>query len=188
MRKWINLVESADLTLDYDAIVAFAHSTVDWSDDFYAEEYLRDQRRDLDELDGFDCDDPEFRKWFASEIESEAFDAYHKISRRMQGGRLQVYRAITAPHDWAPGDRHPGLYWSWDVAAAEPHWGSYEKGHTKWIMEATVDSTDIDWVATLAMNSLTSYRDEKEIRIKEGVPIHVTDHYTDFKGRRQIKS
>jgi len=183
--QFLRLFEAAN-PLDYDAIAVYAYGAVDWSDDEYVVRYLQDiDEYDIEKLDSFDTKDPDFLKWFKRQIENSADDAYREISRHMDGNTLQVYRVITAPRDWTPDSRHPGLYWSWDFKAAEAHWGSFEKSHIKWVMEATVSADEIDWVPTLAMNSLTTYEDEKEIRIKSGVPIKITDYYEDFKGRKR---
>jgi hypothetical protein len=68
------------------------------------------------------------------------------------------------------------VHWSWDKNTAEAHWGSYSKGHKKWLMHAKVSVKDIDWPATLAANSHPSYEDEREITLREDVPVKLISY------------
>lgn len=78
---------------------------------------------------------------------------------------MMVYRAITAPVDWKPtADRHLGIYWTWDVHAAEAHWS--EGNGVEWLLTARVTAAEIDWIRTLTANcDPTLGEDEKEITL-----------------------
>jgi hypothetical protein len=186
--KFLRLFENT-MTLDYTAIAVYAYGAMDWSDDEYIYMYRQETGRshEADDESGWDFDtkDPDFLKWFHQHIEEQADEVYRIISNQIHGGKIEVYRVITAPRDWTPSDRHPGIYWSWDFKAAEAHWGSFDSTHIKWVMEATLNSTDIDWIPTIAMNCLSQFKDEKEIRVKPGTHIEITEYYEDFKGRKK---
>jgi hypothetical protein len=110
---------------------------------------------------------------FKSKLKYWAIDrveeAYWNIEQKMKGDTIRVYRVITAPPDWTPGDRHLGIYWSWDEHAAEAHWGEFGTGHVKWRLIADVTSRQIDWVSTLAANGSPDLENEKEITLRENV-------------------
>jgi hypothetical protein len=106
-------------------------------------------------------------KWSLDRV----FWAFTNIDARFRGDEIMVWREITAPADWKPDDRHPGVFWSWERNAAEAHWGSFSQGQVTWLMSGMVKFQHIDWVATLAANSAPDYENEKEIRIKEGAPV-----------------
>jgi hypothetical protein len=69
-----------------------------------------------------------------------------------------------------------GIYWSWDEHAAEAHWGNFATGHVKWRLVADVSSRQIDWVSTLSANANPDMADEKEITLRENVPVKLVSY------------
>lgn len=106
--------------------------------------------------------------------ETAVQDAFGKIDWLFKGGKITVWREITAPANWTPESGHPGIYWSWDEDAAEAHWGTHKDGEVKWLMMAEVTPAMIDWPATLCQNANPDYEDEKEIRLLPNVPVKVS--------------
>lgn len=88
-------------------------------------------------------------------------------------GLLPVYRAITINSN---GDIYSdlkkeyngvGIYWSYDISGAEPHWGS---SNDIYILCGLIKPEFINWVNTIN-KSAYSLNYEKEIEIKEKSPI-----------------
>jgi GNAT superfamily N-acetyltransferase len=62
-----------------------------------------------------------------------------------------------------------GIYWSWDIAAAEAHWGS---GRNNFLLKGLVDQSAIDWRLTILHNmQISTGEDEKEITLRHGAKI-----------------
>lgn len=177
----LSLTENWTPNVEPKAIADYAYANIDWSGGD-AEEVYYEYRSDCgieDEDEEVEHDD-HFMKWFAQWIDNACGDAEWQIENRIRqnGGKLKVYRAITAPRDWKPDEnRHPGVYWSWDHSAAQAHWGSLSRDHIVWVLEATISPSDIDWVATLGQNAIPAYREEKEVRLKPNVPVTLDDYY-----------
>lgn len=121
---------------------------------------------------------PEFDDWLIRYVDERFGETWANIDHHMVDGKLPIYRVITAPPDWEPDpNRHPGIYWSWDKRAADAHCGDYKPGHVKWMMEAIAGIDDIDWEETYFLNIGDLGDDEREIRLKAGVPIKVENFY-----------
>lgn len=98
--------------------------------------------------------------------------------------KLMIYRCISVddPDEFAfflaNGEMNPeykykgiGVYWAWDEARAQCHWGSGGKGTVVW---ALVDEAAINIPATIELNMNPSLgRDEAEIRLKEGAKVEI---------------
>lgn len=192
MRQFITIVESLiaedlptpDKLVDEKEIINRVFNEIEW--DGFAGEQLLDQycresgiERDEDEsgLSGgapFEVspDTEDFRGWFKGWATDLIWDAWGNFSHLFDSqGNATLYRVITAPANWTPGDRHPGIYWSWDKDAADAHWGDFSDGQVKWRMTGIINMRDVDWESTISMNILPDYKDEREIRIKEGSPV-----------------
>jgi hypothetical protein len=93
---------------------------------------------------------------------------FKELERRGRTGVIPVWRVITAPVNWVPGNQPLGSYWSWDENAAEAHWGDSSNGNVEWIMHGEIAMGDVDWVSTISQNANPDYEHEKEIRLKAG--------------------
>lgn len=196
MRKLINIVTESllaeslptpDALTEIDVIAYAAYQNIDWSggggeyvkteyenengvvsDDDDDDDFFSDSKSEVDETS------PDFMSWFKGWVEDRAWNAWGNFSHLFDAeGNAILYRVITAPANWQPGERHPGIYWSWDVNAAQAHWGTFSTGDATWRMTAKINMRDIDWVATLVMNIDPSFEDEKEIRINEAAPVEL---------------
>lgn len=121
--------------------------------------------------------DEEFDAWVYDWVGDKAYECYYQIVHFFRDDNIRGYRMITAPADWKPDQRHPGLYWSWDKRAADAHWGSFKEGHVKWMLEADIPWSAIDWTTTLAQNVGPSSEEEKELRVIDGFPIRLDEFY-----------
>lgn len=185
MRRYIDILESflaeslpnPDNLADLDSIVSYTFSDIDWgggSGEGIMQEYAEDFELSDDELNDIDISSPQFKEWFSNWVEERVWDAWGNFSHLFdEQGNAILYRVITADPTWKPGDRHPGIYWSWDQDAAEAHWGSFGNGHVKFRMTARINSSVVDWTTTLAQNIQPDYEDEKEIRIKENAAVEI---------------
>ncbi len=135
-------------------------------------EWRIDQGRDPYE-EGDDEDGDAFEAYQRNWCIDRLYGALSNIRHRFQGNQITVYRCISAPEDWQPDGRHPGIYWSWDKNAADAHWGDGQG--VNWLMTAVVTTDQIDWVPTAVQNALSSYEDEREIRLKPDTPVHIID-------------
>jgi hypothetical protein len=196
MRKYENILESRlDLSegisdsVNHEAIVKDVYDNIDWSGgsgEQCLSQYARDNdiEIDTDEWDDMfsthekvDYSNPEFREWFAEWVEENYSGPEWEINNCFKGGRITLWRCITAPEDWTPEGRHPGIYWSYIESAAEAHWGGYGKGSVGWVMQTTVPDSAIDWHMTLVMAGQPDYEDEKEVRLKQDYPITIDKYW-----------
>lgn len=173
LRALLNLFES--FTLDETTIeraIADLYRNIDWSGGG-AETVVLELAHYGYEDEEFDRNDPVFRDAFRRWAYHRIDAAYGEIDDHIMGDTIQVWREITAPRDWTPAGRHPGVYWSYEKDAAEAHHGSFSSGHVKWLIEAIVNVRDIDWVATLAANANPDVGIEKEITLAGERPVHI---------------
>ena len=130
---------------------------------------------DMDDPELFQGDD--YKRRLLNWAEERCYDFFVDLEEMVgSGGKLPVWRMITAPADWEPEPgRHPGIYWSWDKDSADAHWGEFSAGQKKWLLSAKVTEADIDLVQTIAANSDPSTgKDEKEITLKPDSVIRYT--------------
>jgi hypothetical protein len=130
-----------------------------------------------EENEELDTESPEFQAELMEWARDRVNNAYYNIEYHFRGDIIHVYRMITAPPDWKPDpNRHPGDYWAWGEDCAEAHWGSFGNGHVKWMMEADVHTSQIDWVQTLAVNGTPDSEDECEITLFHGSPVTLSNY------------
>ena len=129
---------------------------------------------DVDETREFDAlPEEEQAKWIYGNAEEHLKGRYDELLR--QHGRwtfpLTVYRMLSLVGGRkAVNPKKIGIFWSWDEAAAEAHWGSFGLGTEKILLKAQVGRDDIDWEGTFEANMAPSTgEEEREIRLKEGV-------------------
>jgi hypothetical protein len=78
-----------------------------------------------------------------------------------------------------------GVYWTWDREFAEVYWSSDERETTTtFVIEAHVDPADVDWEGTLL--AYMTYLSEREVRLREGAPVHVVAVY-DFSTPERVQ-
>jgi GNAT superfamily N-acetyltransferase len=106
-------------------------------------------------------------------LEDEYNDLSHEHKRR--GSSFDIYRCMTMKSIRDLKKKGFGVYWSWDADAADAHWGNlYAKKYT---FHARVSAHDVDWNSTLLANlDPTLGDDEKEIRVKNGVPLELIEY------------
>ncbi len=173
------------VTQNRKAVADYVNRNLDWSSgdgEQVMEEYRNDMDLDDEDEDGdhieVDMSTPEFESWFERWVEGQYGEAEWYINEGLRSGKITLYRCITAPEDWTPDpNRHAGVYWTWDKQAASAHWGDFNSGHIKWMLETEVIEDAIDWVATLGQNAMPCYAEEKEVRLKEGRPVTITAYY-----------
>lgn len=141
--------------------------------------YFRmDQGNDPHEGDELDNASEEFRDFVNGWVHDRVYDIEYSIHSCFQGDHITVYRVITAPEDWKPDpNRHPGYYWAWDKDAAEAHWGQNIGTWAHWMLETTLHKDDINWPNTYLVNVDLQSESEKEITVREGVPVKITRYY-----------
>jgi hypothetical protein len=100
-------------------------------------------------------------------LEDRVSEIYDKITWLGRSGRIEIWREITAPENWKPTDDYPGIYWSWDQAAAEAHNGDFKSGNVKWILFTTVPMNFVNLFNSVVKNADLSIGDEeREIELK----------------------
>ena len=130
-----------------------------------------------DEEAGF-TDTPQFQAALLAWAKERVLDAFEEIDYHFRGADVfRVYRMITAPPDWTPDTtRHLGEYWAWKADAADAHWGNFSSGHVKWLLTADVETSQVDWVQTLATNGDPSTEEEAEITVRPDAPIKLLSY------------
>jgi hypothetical protein len=84
---------------------------------------------------------------------------------------LTIYREVTLDTDIKDLRlENIGIYWSWDITAAEAHWGK-ETGST-YLLKAQIQEEAVDWERSLLalMNPHTG-EEEREITLRQGAEI-----------------
>ena len=173
MRDLIRLVENMFKEPDWDQVVASMEREIKNSSADHATvraEYGLD-----DPYDKSQDDTPEFHEFVKDWCHDKAGDAFYSISSKFNNGHIEAWRVITAPETWKVTDQHPGIYWAWDKNAADCHWGEFGNGQVKWRIHARIPETSVDWIATVIMNALLSYTEEREIRIYPDAPVEILD-------------
>lgn len=170
----------------YRELLEYAHESLEAAEAEAAERLAHDIERDEESWprldwridrgrDAYEEHEDEESEEFKEHLKDWAVDrvdnAAGEVSYNIEGDSIRVWRVITAPRDWTPEGRHPGIFWSWDEDAAEAHWGQTGNFFVQWTLEAVVKTSDIDWPATLYQNAHPSFEEEKEIRLKEGTPV-----------------
>lgn len=177
MREILDILKESlltpDLLVDMDEIVERVEQSI--GSDFFQEYVVHQYARENDlEGNAVDTQGTEFKSWVKNWIEDRVWDVWGNLSHLFDAKSDAIlYRVITAPEDWRPDSRHPGIYWSWDKNAAEAHWGEFANGHVTWRMTAAVNMRDVDWPTTFAMNADPSYESEREIRLKDNAPVRM---------------
>lgn len=89
-----------------------------------------------------------------------------------------VWRVISLPQGLETlRETGVGIYWSWDVDAAESHEGGGKYAKNNWLLEASIQAKDIDWFYTLLANlQYMTGEDECEIRLKRGSKIKLVSY------------
>jgi hypothetical protein len=101
-----------------------------------------------------------------------SFDEYAEF-HKSHTYPMKVWRVITLPDGIdSLNTNSVGIYWSWDMDAAESHSGTGRHGGNNWLLEAEIQNNDIDWYGTLLANiEPGNGADECEIRLKPGAQI-----------------
>ena len=114
------------------------------------------------------------------EVEAELKNVYDEYAafHRAHQYPLKVWRVVTLPKGIESLNvQGVGIYWSWDMDAAEAHEGEGRFGHNNWLLEAEVQDGAIDWNGTLLANlEPGNGADECEIRLKSGSMINLVSY------------
>ena len=175
IKRWMMLCEAELSDLVFQKAAEGVIDRIDWSGGDGETVMLMMGHDPEEELD---TDSPQFQAALMAWAKERVLDAFEEIDYHFRGADvLRVYRMITAPPDWKPDPaQHPGEYWSWKPEAADAHWGSFGNGHVKWLLTADVDTSQVDWVQTLAANGAPSTEQEAEITVRPDAPIQLLSY------------
>lgn len=147
-------------------------------DDFRARSaYAHSVDQDPDELDFRDEGTVEafenFISGYADELVSTAAAEIECNIEVSQDG-IRIWRSIMVEDDWLQNgirSRGLGVCWSFERDAAECHYGDFSEGMREVRLEALVDPGDVDWHATIRLNS--TLEEERELRLRDDAFVHV---------------
>jgi hypothetical protein len=164
------------------------------NDDILTDEYIRNyiviggadgllhwfmQENDIeDEEEDVVSNSPEYFSFIKDELERHLENAKDNIYDKIDyhSNKITIYRAITVDDNWLyhlkTQGKRLGIYWSWDEAGAETHWGDYSKKNLA-VIEVEIDEKYVDWKTTFEMNMNPNFSDEKEIRLFKNTPIRL---------------
>ncbi len=173
MRKFINIVENNSNNIIEDCYALLRPMLIDNSEFDHIFQYRIDNDIDPYEDAASEDDIPEdyIKGFWIDRIE----ETYHNITWLFKDGHHICYRMITAPETWTPNDKI-GIYWSWDKEAADAHWGNFDSNNKKWLIKASISKDNVDWPITIVYNTLSSYQDEKEIRIIDDSKVKIISY------------
>lgn len=150
------------------------------TDSFLAYEYCSETGIEMDEFEENNLDETEdYIEWAKYEIKFKLEEIYNDISNSMDyNGTINIARVMTVDERWLNAFEHHktrlGIYWSWDHDRAEAHWGQNKSNIIK--IFGRVQTKYINWEQTLLANSdFNIGRDEAEITLHPGTPVHVYD-------------
>lgn len=115
--------------------------------------------------DEIECEGEDYDRFVEDWCYEQVGEAFENVTMNFHGDKIRIWRMITAPLNWSPEGRHPGIYWSWDERAAEAHWGNVNDS-AHWLISGETTADQVNWVQTLFQNAHSSFEDEKEIRLK----------------------
>ena len=123
---------------------------------------------------GADLTDRRFAAWCKAEVERRAGLLAQEFEAMFQNGMIRGYRVIEAPPNWKPRPPNPGQHWSRDPAKAFPHFALDGPGMVKYMIEADIPVSSIDWDMTLKANLSEEFGDdEDEISIKPKARVNI---------------
>jgi len=119
----------------------------------------------------------EFKKWGLYELELKFYEIQNKFNYEIiEEDMIPIWRMISAKKHWLyhleNEGKRLGIYWTWDKAAAEPHWG-YDSNISKFLIESEVHAKHINWIQTIKANMHPSYEEEKEITLYKNTPLNI---------------
>ena len=145
------------------------------------ENFSEEELEELSASERAEAEDTAVEDWLRdrwSEFESEFEDKAEEQDGMLLGRRClsvddaEEFLFFVANETPMPEYTGLGVYWSWDKAQAEAHWG---KGGESVLVDALIPFESIDPYVMLTQNLIPSTgEDEAEINLKEGSKIFVT--------------
>jgi hypothetical protein len=130
-------------------------------------------------------DTEDFRKWFEYEIEYRFNNAKENLEELIDlNGEISIWRKMMVDENWIEhlekkGQRL-GIYWSWDMNAAEPHWGyNIANKNIEITIESVINENYVNWPPTILANMHPNYSEEKEIQLFKNTPLKIINIYKD---------
>jgi hypothetical protein len=111
-----------------------------------------------------------YRQWLNTYLTTEAVEWYNSLHSMVSGGVVKCWRAIVAPDDWQPNQRHLGTSWTYTKKKAIPY--DYRDDTHLYVIEADIPEQSIDWETTV-LHHMTCDQDEDEITIFDETPVNV---------------
>lgn len=144
----------------------------------YLDEYIvvnRLEDEDEDEVQ----ETEEFKEWFRYELRyryDNVLDTLTSVIK--EDNTIDIWRVMTVNDDWLSRldktGKHLGIYWSWNMNAAEAHWGYDENKNNELLIKSNVKEKYINWDDTIKVNmDYTLGDDEKEIRLYKNTPLKI---------------
>lgn len=152
----------------------------------YAVDYANEELGEYVDIDD-DLSDiietQDFQDWLKYELEVKFEDLYYDVFMNLidQNGYITLYRSMKVDDDYLNKLIHCeikriGHYWTYDINAAEPHWGyNNDDKRNEIIFEIKIKEEYIDWIETFRLNlEHHFYNEEKEIRLFKNTPLNIT--------------
>jgi len=152
----------------------------------YAVDYANEELGEYVDIDD-DLSDiietQDFQDWLKYELEVKFEDLYYDVFMNLidQNGYITLYRSMKVDDDYLNKlmrceIKRIGHYWTYDINAAEPHWGyNNDDKRNEIIFEIKIKEEYIDWIETFRLNlEHHFYNEEKEIRLFKNTPLNIT--------------
>jgi len=179
MLKYSNFINEASIaTIGIDDVVNKKFLNIVLSNSYNRESLIFQYMHEEGISDDNEVEEDEFSNWVRCELDYLADEFVTKIKKEIvRNGKIKIWRAMSIDKDWesrlSSQVKHLGIYWSWDSACAEPHWGYNTDLPFTTIMEAEVDETSVDWYPTIRLNVEPISFEEREIRLVKGSKINI---------------
>ena len=148
-------------------------------------EYFKYEYHLEDQEDGELEQHPEFEGWLRDELYHRYDTAVDNIGDVIKpDGTIDIWREMTVDENWLKklpqSGKHLGIYWSWDEAAAEAHWG--HSGGLRVQIKSSVREEHVNWHDTIILNmDISLGEEEKEIRLFKNTELKIEEMYVDGK-------
>ena len=149
----------------------------------YVSQYMHEEHNKFFEI-GEDPSDiletEEFQNWLKYELEYRFDNLKDKFFYLENDGYFTLYRSMLVEDNYLNklkrGEiKRIGIYWTWDIEKAEPHWGYGDKDkNNDIIFEIKIKAENINWVETFRLNLEHEFmNEEEEIRLFKNTPLDI---------------
>ena len=157
----------------------------------YVSQYMHEEHNEFFEIweDSSDIEESnDFKEWLIYELEYRYEKLRDLFLSLIDNGYITLYRSMMVQEDYlnkmeAGQIKRLGIFWTYDIESAEPHWGYDKDNRSKEIiLEIKINEEYINWVETYRLGLEHEFmNEEKEMRLFKNTPIDIQNIIFDGK-------